>query len=87
MCLICSEATLALLKNLCPRKAVSECSWSCWVSVQHLVKSENDCNRPVCVEVFWILQILALLILQYLQCKYCAIKRNLLRNFSFPCLR
>lgn len=53
------------------------------MSVQYLVKNKNDCNRPVCVEVFWALQILPLLILQYLQCKYCAIKRNLLRNLSF----
>ena len=53
------------------------------MSVQYLVKNKKDCNRPVCVEVFWVVQILPLLILQYLQCKYCAIKRNLLRNLSF----
>lgn len=52
LCLTCSEATLVPLHNLCPREAVCECSWSCWVSVQYLVKNKKDCNKPVCVEVF-----------------------------------
>lgn len=74
----CLEATPALLHKPLPKGC--EHSWGCCVPVQYLAKNKNVCKRPVCVQVS---RVLPILILQYLQCEYCAIKRNLLRNLLF----